>query len=230
MKQSKFGAVHLEVKKTNLVRRRLNIMDNTSQWVSTVSKDEVLHSVISEIDFPVIVSTGSVFHDLVSCIVEQQIHYRSTKKYFQKRMERAGLELLTFDNFPVFEKEGLRDAKLSQQKIETLNHTVEFFSENDIEWNELSDEEVRARLKSIKGIGTWTQDMILLYSLERPDIFPSDDYHLKNLMVSLYGLNPKSRLKAQMKSVAENWSPFRSFGVRYLLAGKNYFPKPIPRR
>lgn len=183
-------------------------------------KDEILCSIIGQLDWPHIDSTQNVFHDLMSCIVEQQIHYRSTKRIFYKRMEEAGLDILTLDNFPTFEKKGLSNLKLSAKKYETLEWVIDFFSNNVIDWLNKSDGEVRQILGDIKGIGPWTIDMILLYTLERPDIFPADDYHLKKIMVTKYGLEEKSKLKAQMREVAASWSPYRSYGVRYLLACK----------
>jgi DNA-3-methyladenine glycosylase II len=62
--------------------------------------------------------------------------------------------------------------------------------------------------------------MILLYTLERPDVFPYDDFHVKEIMVRLYRLDPNSRLKAQMLEVASAWGGQRSLAVRYLLAYK----------
>ena len=66
----------------------------------------------------------------------------------------------------------------------------------------------------------WTIDMLLLYNFQCPNVFPADDYHLKQLMPKLYDLDPSSRLKAQMKDVAECWSPHASLAVRYLLEWK----------
>jgi DNA-3-methyladenine glycosylase II len=86
----------------------------------------------------------------------------------------------------------------------------------------LPDEEIRAQLSAIKGIGKWTMDMILLYTLERPNVFPYDDFHLKQIMVSLYGLDSKVKLKAQMIGVSEHWGHQKSLAVRYLLAWKTY--------
>ena len=83
----------------------------------------------------------------------------------------------------------------------------------------MSDAEVREALGSINGIGPWTVDMILLYTLERPDVFPAQDYHLRLVMEQLYNIGPK-RITAEMKKVAESWSPYRSFGVKYLLGWK----------
>ncbi|MEM6967509.1 MAG: hypothetical protein AAF573_22285, partial [Bacteroidota bacterium] len=66
------------------------------------SSDAILKDIILQIPFPDIKSTQNVFHDLMSCIIEQQIHYRSTKRIFQKRIEAAGMEELTIDNFSSF--------------------------------------------------------------------------------------------------------------------------------
>jgi len=53
--------------------------------------DPILKEVIATIPFPQIVSTKNVFHDLMSCVLEQQIHYRSTKKIFQKMLDKSNL-------------------------------------------------------------------------------------------------------------------------------------------
>ena len=99
---------------------------------------------------------------------------------------------------------------------------IEYWSNNTLDFNKLTDEEVIAELSSIKGIGKWTIDMILLYTLERPNIFPYDDFHLKQIMISLYNLDPKAKLKAQMLEVAEKWGNQKSLAVLYLLNWKKH--------
>ena len=106
-------------------------------------------------------------------------------------------------------------------KYETIVRIVEFWELNKIDWHHLSDEEIIATLSSIKGIGKWTIDIILLYTLERPNVFPYDDFHLKQIMVSLYGLDEKVKLKAQMLEISENWGNQKSSAVLYLLSYKN---------
>jgi DNA-3-methyladenine glycosylase II len=186
------------------------------------SNDEILKKIIGTIPVPEIDSTGDVFHDLISCILEQQIHYRSSKKIFAKMLERAGLSRLTLDNFEILEEKALPFAKLSDSKYQTLAQTLDFFAKNKPDWQQLSDAEVRAKLAGIKGIGPWTMDMILLYTLQRPNIFPFDDFHLKAVMVKMYGLNPDVQLKKQMLEVAEMWQPHQSLAVKYLLAWKEF--------
>lgn len=182
--------------------------------------DNELEKIIARIIVPEVRSTQNVFHDLMSCIIEQQIHYRSTKKTFQKLLSHSEITQLTTDNFPIFEAVGLQKANLSIKKWETIQRTLDFFNESEIDWFGATDNEVRNTLKGIGGIGPWTQDMILLYTLERPNIIPYDDYHLKEIMTKVYGLNPNSRLKAQMKSIGTNWHPHGSVATRILFEWK----------
>ncbi|MEM8601075.1 MAG: hypothetical protein AAGF99_14240 [Bacteroidota bacterium] len=185
--------------------------------------DPVLARLEQTVPLPPHESTGEVFHDLVSCLVEQQIHYRSTKHVFARALERAGLVRVTPTTFGAFESEGLADIPLSRQKREALASTTAFFQEHpDIEWAALSDGDVRATLKQFRGVGIWTIDMVLLFTLERPDVFPVDDYHLKQIMGTLYGIEPGKGQKRRMKDVAEAWRPERSRAVRLLLAWKEW--------
>jgi DNA-3-methyladenine glycosylase II len=187
--------------------------------------DAVLEKVILAIPKPTIESTNDVFHDLMSCVLEQQIHYRSTKKVFQKMLEKAALEILTPENFSQFEEKALTDVNLTISKYETVERIVAFFDANRINWKMLTNEEVIAKLASLKGIGTWTIDMILLYTLQRPNVFPYEDFHLKQIMVSLYGLDANAKLKTQMIDISNAWGEYKSLAVKYLLAWKAYHKK-----
>ncbi len=184
--------------------------------------DPILEKIILQIPKPAIESTNDVFHDLMSCIIEQQIHYRSTKRIFAKALERASIDHLTIDNFHLIEKHSLSQIKLAMGKFETMMSVCEYWSNNTKDFAKLSDQEVITELSSIKGIGKWTIDMILLYTLKRENVFPYDDFHLKQIMISLYGLNEKVKLKAQMLAIAENWGEHKSLAVLYLLAYKKY--------
>lgn len=186
--------------------------------------DPILQKISAQIELPII-NSKDVFHDLMSCIIEQQIHYRSKKRIFAKALERAKVEHLTLDNFHLVEQHALTQIKLAAGKYETMMAFVDYWMNNTLDFHKLTDEEVRSELSSIKGIGNWTIDMILLYTLERPAVFPYDDFHLKQIMVSLYNLDPKVKLKAQMIEVAENWGNQKSLAVRYLFAWKKFQQK-----
>jgi DNA-3-methyladenine glycosylase II len=184
------------------------------------NSDHSLKNIIIQIPEPTIESTGDVFHDMLSCIIEQQIHYRSTKNIFKKALERAGIERVTLDNFHLLEEHSLPQIKLAMGKYETLLAFVEYWNKNVLDFEKLTDEEVIAQLSAIKGIGKWTIDMILLYTLQRPNVFPYDDFHLKEIMIKLYGLDPNVKLKAQMIDISSTWGEYKSLAIRYLLAWK----------
>ncbi|MEL6675334.1 MAG: hypothetical protein AAFR61_24205 [Bacteroidota bacterium] len=61
--------------------------------------------------------------------------------------------------------------------------------------------------------------MMLLYTFGQADIFPVQDYHLRLIMRELYGL-PEQGLNREMRQIAENWRPYRSYGVKYLFSWK----------
>lgn len=190
------------------------------QSLSTL--DPILERIIIEIPKPQIKTTNNVFHDLMSCVLEQQIHYRSTKKIFQKMLNSANLELLTPENFHQLEEKAFPNVKLAAGKYDTIISILDFWQNNNIDWNLLNDKDVIATLSAIKGIGKWTIDMMLLYTLQRPNVFPYDDFHLKQIMVNLYSLNPNVKLKTQMNDIAKGWGQQKSLAVLYLLAWKQF--------
>lgn len=183
-------------------------------------QDAVLQTIIKETELPVWVSTQNVFHDVMSCIIEQQIHYRSSKNVFRHLMQEAGLDELHPETFPQLEP-ALPKLRLSEAKYEAMAGTVDFFSRNKVPWNDLDDDQVRKQLSAIQGVGTWTAEMILLYTLHRPDVFPNGDYHLTQIMTKVYGLDPHKQLSKNMLQISERWGNNRSLAVLYLLAYKD---------
>jgi len=184
--------------------------------------DPILGKIIATIPPPEVHGTHSVFHDLMSCVIEQQIHYRSTKKVFQKMLDKSNLTLLTPANFPEFERTAFAGVQLSVEKYETMMRIVQHWDKNAVDWEALTDEEVQHKLSEIKGVGKWTIEMILLFTLRRPDVFSYDDYHIKQIMTPLYNLNPQAKLKAQLVEVAKPWSPYRSTAFHYLIDWKKF--------
>lgn len=205
---------------------QINHMPIDQQSIASLAqKDQVIANIIALVPQPDDDSTGSVFHDLMSCILEQQIHYRSTKKTFQKLMDTAELEMLTPDNFEVLEEKAFGKLKLSANKYQTILDVLDYFQNESNDWISMEDQSIRKQLTQIKGISNWTVDMILLYTLERPNVFPADDYHLKRIIPKLYPINPSNPLKKEMKAIAEFWEPQCSLAVKYLWAWKKYKPQ-----
>lgn len=195
-------------------------LDKKTHVLHHLGQDSVLMTLIESLDFPEIDRTNNVFHDLLSCLIEQQIHYRSTKKIFKKVLNQAKVEEVTLDNFYKLEESNFGGVKLSISKYKTIQSVILFFSQNEIDWNTLSNTRIHLLLGSIRGVGPKTIDMILLYSLGREDIFISDDYHIKQIIPTLYGLNCEEKLTAQISKIASRWSPYKSYAFLYLLEFK----------
>src|SRR5437879_4276763 len=77
-----------------------------------------------------------------------------------------------------------------------------------------SDEVIKARVE-VKGIGRWTAEMFLMFSLARPDVLAVDDYGLRAAMQRLYNL-PELPKPATMREIGEAWRPYRSYASLYL--------------
>ena len=85
----------------------------------------------------------------------------------------------------------------------------------EIDWESLSNDEVIESLTSIKGIGLWTAEMILIFSLLRADVFPMGDIGAIRTMERLYN-NGESLDKGDIIRIAESWKPYRTVATWYL--------------
>lgn len=113
------------------------------------------------------------------------------------------------------EDEKIRNAGISFSKINYIKSVANAFVSDLIDIEKIrkqSDKEVIAELTQIKGIGRWTAEMILIFTLERPDVFSIGDLGLRNAITSLYGITDQK----EMIRLAETWSPHRSTACWYL--------------
>ena len=123
------------------------------------------------------------------------------------------------------EVEDLRAVGLSRQKANYVKNVADFFIEQELlekDWSNDSDESIIKLLTQIKGVGQWTVEMILMFTLHRPDVLPLDDLVIRNSMIALYGVEGKGKaLKKKLLEVAEPWRPYRTWASRYLWQWKD---------
>lgn len=118
------------------------------------------------------------------------------------------------------DEETLRDAGLSNAKVDYLQNAAVAFQENDFTKDgmaHLSDEEVVDQLTNIRGVGEWTARMYLLFALGREDVLPLGDLAIRNGIKELYG-DEQGMTREEMQEVAEAWRPYRSVATRYIWA------------
>ena len=114
--------------------------------------------------------------------------------------------------------EQLRAAGLSRQKMVYLRDLADKFASGDLSegvLHEFDDEEVIKRVSAVKGIGRWTGEMFLIFSLGRPDVLPVDDLGVRRGMQIAYALVDLPK-PDEMRSIAESWRPYRSAGTWYM--------------
>ena len=87
----------------------------------------------------------------------------------------------------------------------------------------MEDEELIEYLTQIKGIGRWTAEMILMFTLAREDVFAVDDLGIQQAICKLYRIEAtdKKKMKVQMLKISKNWSPYRTYACRYLWGWKD---------
>lgn len=193
--------------------------------VQHLKQDKLLAEVIKNTPVEFHAPTRNIYYDLLESIVSQQLSVKAATTIFTRFCT------LFPDSYPLPDLvlntpvQQLRDVGVSAQKAGYLKNIAVFAQENDLEqvnWESLSDLEIIHFLTQIKGIGRWTSEMILMFSLGRPDVFPADDLGIQQAIVRLYGLvETKQALRQRMFEIAEPWRPYRTIACRYLWRWKD---------
>ncbi|MDO8452820.1 MAG: DNA-3-methyladenine glycosylase, partial [bacterium] len=160
---------------------------------------------------------GDLFIDLIDSIISQQLSGKAAATIFQRFKDLYGKKFPAPKQILDTSDEKLRGVGLSRAKavyIKALSQAILDGSLNLKQIPSMQDEEIIVELTKIKGIGRWTSEMILMFSLGRPDVFSTGDLGLCKAVYNLYGISPKD--KAKIEALSLTWSPHRSLASRYL--------------
>lgn len=130
---------------------------------------------------------------------------------FEKLFEHTGI---TPDQILSKSEEELRSVGLSWAKVKYIRDLAEKSQTNAIRYSDfgrLTDEEIIIELTEVNGIGRWTAEMFLIFTLGREDVFSFGDLGLRKGFQKLYQV-PDDKLKQKMQQVTQRWSPYRSYG------------------
>lgn len=159
----------------------------------------------------------SPFRMLVRSIISQQLSTKAARSIRQRLEGLVKPRRLTAENLASLTASELRSVGLSGQKTEFLIGLARGVLDGTIKLrglNRLSDEEVIERLVRIRGVGVWTAQMFLIFSLGRLDVFPKDDFGVRNGIRRLYDLNDHPSVEEAVE-IAASWSPFASVASWY---------------
>ena len=170
-----------------------------------------------------------LYRALLNSILSQQLSVKAA------RTIRGRMEALFPDNYPAPELllalpvEALRGAGVSGQKAGYLRAVAEFAQRGELEYGQLRDldeEALTRHLTQIKGVGRWTAQMLLMFALGRPDVFPEGDLGIQNAMRRHYELTETGKpLLTRMQQIAEAWRPHRTTASRLLWQSLDNEPK-----
>ena len=155
------------------------------------------------------------FHALMQSIVHQQLAVRAAAAVFG-RFE-ALLETVTPENLSRVDDDALRACGLSGRKIEYLRGITDAALSGTVDFNRLSeksDEELIAELSSLRGVGTWTAEMLLIFSLGRRDVLSFKDLGIRNGILQMNGW--KTLSERRFEAFRKRCSPYGTLASLYL--------------
>lgn len=178
--------------------------------------DHVMRAIMRRYPRIHLVSRGDPFRTLVRSIVGQQISVRAAHSVW----ERVSAVLDEIEPGAAIEAgpERLLACGLSRRKVEYILDLAGHFASGRVvpqHWDAMQDEQIIAQLVDVRGIGRWTAEMVLIFSLLRPDVLPVDDLGLQRA-VSLSYRGGRRVSERALRRIAKAWQPWRSVATWYL--------------
>jgi len=162
--------------------------------------------------------TRDPFQALIGSILQQQVSMSAAAAVHKRLRTSCPRGRLTPRAVLALERERLRKVGLSRQKTAYVHNVADAFVSGTLtaaRLRRMSDDEVIAATTSIKGVGRWTAEMLLIFCLERPDVWPVDDLGLRKAVRDFLNLKeiPPPR---DIQDLADPWQPYRSYATWYL--------------
>lgn len=168
---------------------------------------------------------GDVYFGLQRSIAYQQLSGKAAGTIFGRFLD------LFPDGYPhpeallEMDDDAIRAAGMSRPKTNYVKNVAQYWLDNKLivaDWEQWSDQEIIDRLTTIKGVGQWTVEMVLMFVLQRPDLLPLDDLVVKRNIIQLFGIDAEQlkgkKLSAEIVRCCEPWRPYRSYASRFMWA------------
>ena len=192
----------------------MNMLAEWDKAVTDLSKnDDIIAKIITDYPKERMEMKNDTLHTLVRSVVGQQISVRAADAIWN-RLDEACNNSITENNLLELSIEDMRKTGLSNTKS---NYIINIVNANlsELDWEDMSDEEVSNELCKIKGIGPWTADMFLIFRLGRTNILPLGDIGLVNA-INLHYNNKEKLSKEKLMEFKEKWSPWCSIATWYM--------------
>ena len=191
---------------------------DTGLALEHLKKDKILATILDRYTVSSPKISTNLFRDLLEAIVSQQLSNKAASTIFSRFLNLfPGEQIPKPEEVLKLSEESLRSCGLSHQKASYLKSLAVEITLHKLVLEELHilpDEAVITALTKVKGIGPWTAEMFLIFSLGRQDTFSLGDLGLRTAVSRLYGVDRENKVK--IEKISQNWSPYRSLACIYL--------------
>ncbi len=163
---------------------------------------------------------------LIASIVSQQLSTKVAKIIFDRFLGLYNGKEPSCEEVLAIDPAVLRSIGLSNSKVAYVQNVAQFFLDHGImdkQLYKMEPEAVIELLTQIKGVGRWTVEMLLMFSLGHENVFAVDDLGIQQAMIKLYKIKFETKKELQLKMLkkSESWSPFKSYACLHLWKWKD---------
>jgi len=192
----------------------------TEDAYKVLKKDPVMKKIVQSTGELMHGKHTNVYYSMLRSIASQQLSVKAADTIFNRFLdlfpERNPLPAKVIK----IDIEKLRASGLSYSKSQYLKNIAEFSGTHGLDYkilNKLDDHELITYLTQIKGVGRWTAEMILMFTMNRSDVLPVDDLGIRNAMKYHYKIKSEGKkLLLEMEEVSQMWRPYRTLACRHL--------------
>ncbi len=190
-----------------------------------LQKDKKLAQILGE-PLPELQLRENIPLRLMASIMSQQLSTKVAKVIYKRFLEIYNGDEPLPQQVLDTPSETLRAIGLSNAKVAYVQNVARFCIDNDVNDTRLlamKNEEVIELLTQIKGVGKWTVEMLLMFTLGREDVFAVDDLGIQTAMIKIYNFPEKDKkeLKEKMLRISKKWSPYRTYACLHLWKWKD---------
>lgn len=180
--------------------------------------DPIIYKAMRSVDFgkwlaPNKNPSGQIyFQELCLNIIGQQLSGKAASKISERFLLFLG-KPVSPEKLIKSKDQDLRDLGLSWAKVSYVKNIAYSYLDGSVEFEKfpnMPDEKIISELVNIKGVGPWTAEMFLIFTLGREDVFSNGDLGLKKSLTKLYGLNTLNA--DEIKTITDKWIPYRTYG------------------
>jgi DNA-3-methyladenine glycosylase II len=185
-----------------------------------LQKDKKLAAILKE-PLPVLQTRENVPLRLMASIMSQQLSTKVARVIYKRFLEIFDGQEPTPQQVLGISYDTLRAVGLSNAKVNYVQNVARFCIDNEVtdaKLMSLSNEEILDLLTQIKGVGKWTVEMLLMFTLGREDVFAVDDLGIQQAMIKAYNIpiDDKKLIKVKMIKISSKWKPYRTYACMHL--------------